>query len=561
MAGRNFHSGHEAPGAVMRKRIVLAGALFVVAFAVIGGRMVQLMGIRGGSDPAAIIGVRPPAPEVMRADIVDRDGRQLATDLAVATLYADAADVWDAAEAVRALQGIFPEIDGTSLEARLAAGRGRILIKRDLSPRQQAAVQQLGLAGLSFDTEMRRVYPNGTAAAHVLGYVGTDNHGLAGVERRFDETMTAAGADAVALAIDLRVQHVLDDELAKAMAEFRAVGAAGIVMDVHTGEVIAMSSLPAFDPNDFGAAPAEVRRSRATSDVFEMGSTFKIFNTAMALDSGLVSLDDRFDARNPIISGGFRIRDFHAQARVMNVAEIFEHSSNIGSAHMAMVVGGERQRAFLGSLGLLEPTRLELPENARPIVPGEWSDLTVMTISYGHGISVSPLQVASAVSAMANGGFFVEPTLLRRAPGSELPRRRVISDDTSAEMLRLMRLVVAKGTGRQADVEGYPVAGKTGTAEKPVNGRYDRDALISSFVGVFPSDEPEYLVFVLLDEPKPTPQTYGYATAGWTAAPTTAHIVARIGPLLGIAPRLAPREDDERADSGGSNLAQAGEDR
>lgn len=546
--------------AVTHKRIILAGVLFVAAFTVIAGRMIQLMGFEGEQDVRRNFAAPAPSAMAARADIVDRHGRQLATDLSVFTLYADAANVWDAGETVRALLGIFPELDGPALEARIASGRGRILIKRDLSPRQQAEVHALGMPGLSFDTEMRRVYPNGSAAAHVLGYVGTDHHGLAGIELSQDAVL-GASAEPLALAIDLRVQHVLDDELAKSMAEFQAIGAAGIVMDVHSGEVVAMSSLPVFDPNNIGASPPEARFNSATLGVFEMGSTFKAFNTAMALDSGLIKIDDRFDARHPIPFGRFQIRDFHPQARWLTVSEIFEHSSNIGSARMAMVLGVDHQRLFLSSLGLLEPTRLEIPENGRPLAPANWSELSMMTISYGHGMSVSPLHTAAAISAMVNGGFYVDPTILRREQGSVLPRRRVISDETSAEMRRLMRLVVEQGTGSKADVEGYPVGGKTGTAEKPSNGGYARKALISSFVGVFPADAPEYLVFVMLDEPQPTPETFGYATAGWTAAPTTAHIVARIGPLLGIAPRRAPRDDDEHADAQGTGVAAMGEER
>jgi cell division protein FtsI (penicillin-binding protein 3) len=321
------------------------------------------------------------------------------------------------------------------------------------------------------------------------------------------------------------------------MEEFSAIGAAALVMDVRSGEIIAMASLPDFDPNEPGDPNERGHFNFNTLGVFEMGSTFKAFSTAMALDSGKVRMGDRFDARHPIKIGRFTINDFHAKARVMNVAEIFEHSSNIGTVKMTEILGAEYQRNFLRELGQLDPVITELPERGTPILPRNWGEVEMMTISFGHGIAVSPVHVVAGIGALSNGGLFVEPTVLKRARDAEPPSHRVISEKTSKQMNELFRLVVEKGTARKADVQGYPVGGKTGTAEKSKAGGYSRNAILSSFAGVFPADNPEYAILVMVDEPKGTEATGGYATGGWTAAPATSKIVTRIAPLLGVTPR------------------------
>ncbi len=525
-----------------RGRIAFAAALFVGLFALITGRMAQIALFSGGDQGG--VPVRAEAAPEGRPDILDRNGVIMATDLAVASIYADPRSVWDAAETARALNGVFPELDIEELTAKLQAKTAFVWVKRDITPRQHAAVHDLGLPGISFRQELKRVYPNGRAAAHVLGFVDVDNKGLAGIEQAIDTSLAArtAHGEPVKLYIDLRVQHVVADELAKTIEKFSALGGAGLVMDVDTGEVVAMVSLPDFDPNHVNDDPAENRFNRNTLGVYEMGSTFKSFNTAMALDAG-VSSKDYFDARSSIRIGRFTIKDYHPMGRALTVEEIFEHSSNVGSANMARKMGAAHQKAFLASLGQLDPIPLELPERGMPLSPANWGEVSMLTISFGHGIAVSPMHVVTGVSAMANGGLYIAPTVLAREAGKPIAAHRVLKASTSAEMNRLFRVVVEKGTARKADVPGYPVGGKTGTAEKAKGRGYARKALLSSFIGVFPAGDPQYAVLVIIDEPKGIKETSGYATGGWTAAPATSQIVARIAPMLGVEPERLPEAE------------------
>ncbi len=535
---REEHDGFE----MARGRVAFCALAFLCLFTLVIGRMAQLAifapekssGIASASD--ADSGGRP--------DIVDRNGVILATDLQVASVYADPRNIWDAAEAARALNSVFPELDVADLTRRLQAKTAFVWVKRDITPRQHAAVHNLGLPGIDFRQEKKRVYPNGRSASHVVGFVDVDNNGLAGIERAIDTTLAdqiSPGAP-VKLSIDLRVQHVVEDVLTSYIQKFSAIGGAGLVMDVTTGEVVAMVSLPDFDPNHVAADPAENRFNRTTLGVYEMGSTFKSFNTAMALDAG-VKPTQYFDAKAPIRIGRFSIRDYHPMNRALTVEEIFEHSSNIGSANMARSMGAEKQKAFLKSLGQLDPVTLELPERGQPLSPRSWGEVETMTISFGHGVAVSPMHIVAGVSAMANGGYYLQPTILMRDHDAVVPARRVLKPETSAQMNRLFRLVVEKGTAKKADVPGYPVGGKTGTAEKSKGGGYARKALLSSFVGIFPADKPNYAILVIIDEPKGIKETYNYATGGWTAAPATGEIVARIAPMLGVEPRLKETPD------------------
>jgi cell division protein FtsI (penicillin-binding protein 3) len=520
-----------------RGRVAFCAAVFVGVFGLIGARMTQIALFESGAKGVALETAGPTG----RPDILDRNGVIMATDLSVASVYADPRTVWDAAETARALNTVFPELDVEELTAKLSAKTAFVWIKRDITPRQHAAVHDLGLPGIDFRQELKRVYPNGRAAAHVVGFVDVDNKGLGGIERAIDTTLAerVSHGEPVRLSLDIRVQHVVEDELAKTIETFSAIGGAGLVMDVETGEVIAMVSLPDFDPNHVADDPAENRFNRNTLGVYEMGSTFKSFNTAMLLDAG-VSSKDYFDAAHSIRIGRFTIKDYHPMGRALTVEEIFEHSSNVGSANMARKMGGEYQKAFLGALGQLEPMPLELPERGAPLYPSKWGEVAMLTISFGHGIAVSPMHVVTGVSAMANGGMYIQPTVLKRDADTPMPVRRVLKETTSAEMNRLFRLVVEKGTARKADVPGYPVGGKTGTAEK-VSGRgYARKALLSSFIGIFPAGKPRYAVLVIVDEPKGTKETSGFATGGWTAAPATSRIVARIAPMLGVEPLRDP---------------------
>jgi cell division protein FtsI (penicillin-binding protein 3) len=517
-----------------RQRLSFTIVAFGVVFAVLFGRLVEVTVLRETSAHKAARSVSEQS--YFRADVVDRNGEILATDLQAASLYADARVIWDPAETAQALQTVVPGIDVAAMTKRLSTRAAFVWIKRNVTPRQQEGVRHLGIPGLHFRTEPRRVYPNGRTAAHVLGYVNVDNHGLAGVERGAEETILTQRnrGGVVELAVDLRVQHALADELASAVATFGAKAAAGVVMDVNTGEVLALSSLPDFDPNEPAAATKDALFNRVTLGVFEMGSTFKSFTTAMALDTAKATFTSQFDATNPISYGRFTISDFHPEARLLTVPEIFVHSSNIGTAKMALEVGTATQRAYLAKFGLLTPVQSEIREVGTPILPKEWGELETMTVSYGHGIAITPLHVAMASAALVNGGRLMKPTLLKRPADTVVPFTRVVSERTSMQMRDLLRRAVTEGTGSKADVAGYPVGGKTGTAEKATPKGYAEKALLTSFLGVFPARKPSYLVLILLDEPKGTAETEGFATAGWTAAPVAGKVIARIAPMLNV---------------------------
>ncbi|HEV8679433.1 MAG TPA: penicillin-binding protein 2 [Stellaceae bacterium] len=527
-----------------RARLVLAAALFAFVFLVVALRLADVVLLSGISAESHAGRIAPLAPlEPMRADILDRNGRLLATTLDSSSLYADPRQILDAGEATRAIASVLPQLDPAEIRAKLTSGKSFVWIKRNLTPRQQYEVNRLGIPGLQFQREERRVYPYGELASHVVGYCGIDNNGLAGIERALDG-MVKSKAGPIQLALDARVQFILREELTKVIADFSAKGAAGIVMDVRTGEIIAMVSLPDFDPNHPGKptakpAPAEANErifNKVTLGDYEMGSAFKIFNTAMTLDAGTATMTKSYDAINPIRIGRFTITDYHGKHRMLTVPEVFMYSSNLGSARMALEAGAERQRAFLSRLGLLRPVSVEFDEISKPKFPKRWREVNVITIAYGHGIAVSPLHVATGVSALVNGGILRSPTLLKVAPGEASPGERVISQKTSDQMRKLLRLVVEHGTAKLAAAPGYVVGGKTGTAEKNQGGRYQEKKLMSDFVAVFPMHAPRYVVLTMVDEPHGTKASQGYATAGWTVAPATSRIIQRIAPILGVPP-------------------------
>ncbi|HEY9568329.1 MAG TPA: penicillin-binding protein 2, partial [Thalassobaculum sp.] len=490
---------------------------------------------------------------------VDRNGMLVATSLRTPSLYADPGEVLDAEDAAFRLSTVLTDMNPAETAAKLASDRRFVWLKRNLTPREQQDVNSLGIPGVHFMDEWKRIYPQGSLTAHVVGYTDVDDRGIAGVENSFDDVLRG-GHEPLRLAIDLRVQHIVRDELARQVETFRAVGGAGVVLDVETGETVAMVSLPDFDPNLAGRVDPDTRFNRASLGVYEMGSTFKIFNTAMALEAGTVTMRGGYDATHPIRIARFTINDDHPKARWLSVPEIFKYSSNIGSVKMAMDVGTEGQRAFMAKLGMLRETSIELPERGQPMVPSPWRPINTMTIAFGHGLSVSPLHLASGVATVVNGGIRRPVTLLRTDIPS--PGERVISERTSHDMRRLMRLVVEDGTGRKADAHGYVVGGKTGTAEKVgASGGYKHKSLMSSFVAAFPMHAPRYVVLIMVDEPKGTKETFGYATGGWVAAPAVSRIVARSAPLLGVAP-VDPEAPEIRRDlvieqsaEGGKRLA------
>ncbi len=523
-----------------RGRVVLVAMAFLILFGALGTRLVTLA-FSGARDLTFLADRRE--PDRPRADILDRRGTLLATDVSVFAAYADPSQIWDADEAANQLARVLPRLDRERLRARLARKESRFAwIERELTPQERYDVHNLGLPGIGFLAERKRFYPHREVAAHVLGYVTIDGKGIAGAEMAFDDVIGGRiHADApVRLSIDLRVQHTLHDELVAAMEKFRAKSAAGLVLDAATGEILALSSLPSFDPNDPGSAEKNARFNRVISGVYELGSTLKAFTIASALDSRTVTLTDGYDATHPIRVGRHRIRDFHAEGRYLSVPEIFRYSSNIGTAKMALDMGVEVQTDYLTRFGLLSRPTFELPGTAAPLVPERWGELQRMTVSFGHGLAISPLQLAVGAAALVNKGCLPRPTVLIQDRATLIECDRAISPETSQVMLDLMRNAVTEGTGQRADVEGYPVAGKTGTAEKARAGGYDRKAILSSFMGVFPAHDPAYVVFVFLDEPKPAADTFNFATAGWTAAPLVGQIVKRVAPLLGVPPMLAP---------------------
>lgn len=528
--------------AMGKSRLMVMMAAFTVGFGAVGAKLVDATVSFGGAKEPSVARAATRTMPHGRADIVDRNGVLLATSLHTASLFADPKLILDAREAVQKLTAVLPELDPVALMADLKSDKRFVWIKRNLSPRQQQEIFRLGIPGLNFQREERRVYPQGNLAAHVVGFSGVDNNGLMGIEQAFD-TRLKESDEPLRLSVDVRLQHVLRKELVNAVEEFRAIGAAGMVMDVKTGEILGMVSVPDFDPH---APPppqeeqdTDPRFNRNTLGVYEMGSTFKIFNTAMALESGHVHMHDMFDATRPIRIGRFTISDFHPENKWMDVADVFKHSSNIGSVKMAMEVGPQAQKDFMAKLGFLRQASLEIPERGWPMVPNPWREVNMMTISFGHGMSVSPVHLMAAVGGTVNGGVMHPATLLLRDNVNDIPGTRIISEKTSEQLRKLMRLVVTEGTATKADAAGYLVGGKTGTADKVKGRSYAANARISSFAGAFPMNDPRYAIYVMVDEPKGTKKTFGFATGGWVAAPTVGNIVAQIGPLLGVKPQDA----------------------
>jgi cell division protein FtsI (penicillin-binding protein 3) len=526
-----------------RTRLVVVSALFALALLAVSGRL-TILAIEGGlsSNRPQMAAAPPPA---IRADIVDRNGLVLAKSIATQSMFADPSKVIDAKDAARQLAQLFPEIGYSEFLQKLQGKNHFAWLRRHLTPLQERNVNQLGIPGLGFRPDERRLYTEGSEIAQVIGYTNIDSTGIAGIEQSFDGYLNK-GAEPLALSIDIRLQHLLHREVAAQIETFNAVGGGGLIMDTRTGEILAMVSLPDFDPEQPAAAPKPAEGepdphfNRMTLGVYEMGSIFKVFNTALGLDSGKVKLTDYFDAFHPIKIGRFTIHDFKGDELpgYSSVPTIFEKSSNIGSVRMVQQVGPEAQERFMDQLGLTKKMSLEVPEVGTPEVPHPWRPVNMMTIAFGHGISVTPVQLVSAISAIANGGILRPATLIKRPDNAEVPGVRVISEGTSDTMRRLMRLVVTGGTAKQfGNVPGYLVGGKTGTAEKIMKGSYEKKhANLSSFVGVFPMTDPRYAVFVTIDEPRGNKKSAGFETGGWVAAPAVSRVIASMGPLLDIPP-------------------------
>lgn len=478
-----------------------------------------------------------------RPDLVDRNGRMLASDVRVYWLYADPAQIIDADDAVERLSRVLPPDDMKGLRGKLTKKSRFEWIKRGLTPNEAKAIHNLGVPGLTLIEEPQRFYPARQITAHVLGHTNVDNIGIAGIERYVNKHPELAippkekGERAkIALSLDLRVQHALHEELAGAMFRYRADAASGVVLNVRTGEVLALAGLPGYNPNNREESLIKGRHNRLYADSYELGSVFKSFSVALSLELGNVGLKDEIDVLTPIHMGSYRLEDRHAKKRFLTVEEVFIHSSNTGAARLALEAGGGKLKGFFNLLGLLEPIETELGPTAPALIPDTWRKVNTMTASYGHGISVSPFAFASATASLINGGTLIKPTFLPVKKGAKIKGERVVSRKTSDMMRHLFWLNAEKGTGRNADAHEYRIGGKTGTAYKPIAGGYSKE-VITSFVAGFPMDDPRYLVFIVLDEPQPEQDKPGARNeAGHNAAPTAGQLIRRIAPMLGIAP-------------------------
>jgi cell division protein FtsI (penicillin-binding protein 3) len=537
-----------------QNRIRLLGLSYVAFFAIIGAQLVKLTALEPEEGEAKRIARE--IDRVPRPDIVDRNGVVLATDIAVASLFADPRKILDVEEAVELIATTLPDVDAADLRKKfMQPGRAFVWIKRQVSPEERDAVYNLGIPGVAYVNERKRVYPQGRLTAHTVGYVDVDTKGIAGIEKYLDNAgaiYTASLAEPgrpmsapAQMSIDIRVQHALADEIGRSITKFKAVAGGGIVMDIGTGEIIALVSLPDFNPNAESKSFGKDQQNRMLSGVYELGSVIKAVTFAMAFDYGVINMNSRYDARYPLVIGSARINDFHAQRRVLTVPEIFTNSSNIGTAKMALDVGIENHKAFLERVGLLDRLITEVPETARPLLPKKWGKLVSATAAFGHGFAVQPLQGLSVVTGILNNGKMVPPTFMRRSKEeADVLAKDIVKPAVSKKMRELFRLNATDGSASKADVPGYRIGGKTGTAEKVVRGRYSKDHRLASFIGAFPMENPRYAILVMLDEPKPLPETYGFATSGWNAVPTAGNIIARIAPLLGVDPQLT---DADRA--------------
>ncbi|MEH6718883.1 MAG: penicillin-binding protein 2 [Aurantimonas endophytica] len=538
-----------------RRRVIEPGrnrvrtAITIVAFAGIYATLVLRLAWFGSIDMADAS--RSPAPpSIARPDILDRNGDLLARDIPSFSAFAEPRRIVDTDEAVEKILAVLPDLNARSLYQRLSGRSGFTWIKRSITAREQQALWEQGIPGVGFRRETRRLYPNGTAAAQVLGAVNIDNKGIAGIERWIDqsgfEVLQMAGLDLqrqdlepVQLSIDLKVQHAFTDELRREIDRYKAVGGAGLVLDVTNGEVVSLVSLPDFDPNDATQAQKPENINRINVGVYEMGSTFKAMTTAMALDSGVFNIHSVLDASKPLSFGRFRINDFRGEKRPLNLPEAFLVSSNIAFGRMAMGVGVEGHKSFLRQLGQLDRLTTELPESASPIVPRNWQAVNTATIAFGHGLAVTPLQAAMGVGALVNGGRLIRPTFVKGTdPVARTIHDQAVTPETGEALRYLMRLNAISGSAKGANIEGYYIGGKTGTAEKVVNGRYDKSRVMTSFMGILPANDPKYLFLVILDEPKAVEGTHGFRTSGWNAVPAAGRILRRILPIMRMPPTM-----------------------
>lgn len=521
---------------VARARLWMATIVFIFCLVAVFGRLVDLTLLRSGEDIDYL-----PKDQVFasgRADIVDKNGLLLATTLVTKSLYANAKKVQNPKAAAKKLVTLFPQLKENVVYTRLTSGKTFVWLIRHLTPKQQAKVLALGIPGIDFVRDYRRVYPQGNLVSHAVGFTDIDNKGVSGLEVTYDKRLRSDSAP-LRLSIDTKVQHIVREELLKGIEEFGCSGASCCVMDIRTGELLALVSLPDFDPNAPTKAEEDALFNKVTLGIYELGSIMKVANTAMALESGKMHLGTRLDVSAPLRVGRFNITDYRANHGVINISEIFVYSSNKGSAKIALTLGAEHQKAFLKKIGLLDPPQIELPERGSPLVPKRWREDKVITISYGYGLSVSPFQAMGAIASMVRPWGKITPTLLAKDSSEPIQGERLVSEKTSRSLLHLMRFVVTHGTSRKADIPGYFVAGKTGTADLLINGRYNKERVAASFVGVFGPDitQPRYAMVLRLYDPQRLKKTFGFNTAGWNAAPVSGRVMERILTVEGILPK------------------------
>ncbi|WP_373319181.1 peptidoglycan D,D-transpeptidase FtsI family protein [Methylobacterium gnaphalii] len=549
--GRLWHTMFRLAIERSYARVGIVGLGFGAVFCAIAVRLVIMASAPSSSNDDHRIAAS--ATTAIRPDIIDRNGEILATDIRTVSVFAEPRKIYDKDEAVELLTAVLPELNASELRAKLSTKKGFVWVKREITPKQQQEVHRLGLPGVGFLPDHKRVYPNGVAAAHIIGATNLDNVGIAGMEKYIDNqgngALNSLGFVAkqtdlapVQLSLDLRAQFAVRDELVKGVEHFKAKAGASMILDVNTGEVIALASYPDFDPNEPKDALSPDRINRMNVGVYEMGSTFKAMTLAMALDSGKYNVNSTFDTRGGAMHWGRQtIHDYHATGRVLTMPEVFTHSSNIGSAKMALGVGIPGHQAFLRKMGLLDRMRTELPESASPILPPRWSEINTITIAFGHGIAVAPIQATAAVAAIINGGDFMVPTFLKRDEATARAKaRHVLSAQNSEAMRYIMRLNATEGSAKKASIPLYYVGGKTGTAEKVIGGRYNKNRLFTTFMAASPMNAPKYLFVTLMDEPQGLPETGGYATAAYNSGSVTGKIIERVAPILGLPPQFDP---------------------
>lgn len=515
---------------MVKGRLVLVLSCLMLCFVIVAMKSAEVTIISPASQR---VKVKASASRVARADILDRNGTIVATTLKTASAYAVPREMIDIEGAVLKLAGSLNGIDTGKLLKEFERGGKFVYVKRNITPREQKIINDLGIPGVYFKNDVARIYPQGNLLSHVLGYVDVDNEGLAGVERAFDKQLATDTEVPLKLSIDVKLQNILRDEMMTQYELYKAGGAIGMIVDVKTGEIMAMVSLPDFDPNFAGTATPDQKFNRATLGTYEMGSTFKPFTAAMALEYGTTNLDKTYSPA-PIYYDGFTINDYHQLKRNLSMLEVLMYSSNVGTARIALEVGTERQQEFLDKLDMFKKPEIEIPEKSRTIRPRQWKELNSITISFGHGISLTPASLAKAYLPLFNGGHLMPLTLIKQKEHKEI--RRVLGDKTADDLRTIFRAIVAAGTGRGANAFGYRVGGKTGTAEKLVNGQYSKTQVMSSFVGAFPINNPKYLVMVIMDDPQEI-QPGARPTGGKVAAPVVHNIIMRTGTILGIRPQ------------------------